>query len=171
MCKDDDKKDDPNCMNGNKLLKHLLNVTDNIDDKIKDIFIKMRQNGGKDGMEDKLHILQGYKNLKNQIEEIVRKMLYNKIGSLRLENIYISRSLKQVTENLKSLIYKCHHKCGKICNNCGAEAIKEAKNELYEYKNVIETGNHVNMKDTVKESILENIDVMSEEMNIYKRAK
>ena len=47
----------------------------------------------------------------------------------------------------------------------------EAKKELYEYKNIIETRNYVDIKVLVKESILENMDVMSDEMNIYKRAK
>ena len=37
--------------------------------------------------------------------------------------------------------------------------------------NIIETRNYVDIKVLVKESILENIDFMSGEMNIYKIAK
>ena len=80
-------------------------------------------------------------------------------------------SVKQITENLKLLLNKCLDKCGETCNSCGAKAIKKAKSQLEEYRDMSNRANYVDIRDFVKDNVLDNIENLSDEMKSYKKAE
>merc|ERR1712106_831784 len=171
LCKDLDRKETGNCLNIDELLKHLLSFSDSLDGEVNSIFKEMKFNDEKESRNERVYLLQSYKVLKNKIEEIIGKFLYSDVGSWRLRNINISMSLKQITENLKLLLNKCLDKCGETCNSCGAKAIKKAKSQLEEYRDMSNRANYVDVRDFVKDNVLDNIENLSDEMKNYKKAE
>ena len=168
LCKDLAVGNEESCMNEVELLHHLLKVTDIVDETVKDIFSETTFNVGK---YKRVYWLQDMKILKNNIEEIVHKLLYSGVGSLGLRSINISHGMKAITKNMRKLNAKCLRKCGKPCNECGALVIEEAKTQLKEYEDLVRLGNYVDVKEVLKDNLLSNIEKITNDMKNYQKSK
>merc|ERR1711935_566634 len=117
----------------------LITAIENVDKEISNMYNRVRGEEDPAKKETLFRTLTTYKELREQIEEIIVKLLTEKGGPEKLKKT-LDRSLRRLLLELQSLLKKCLAQCGSSgCgDSCGAKVLDETIAKMKDYKSFIE---------------------------------
>jgi len=134
-----DGSGDEECPEPQMYSMQLITATENVDKEISNLYTRVRAEEDPTKKDTLFRTLTSYKELREQIEEIIVKLLNEKGGDDKIKKT-LDRSLRRLLLELQNLLKKCLSQCGSSgCgDSCGAKVLDDTIAKMKDYKAFIE---------------------------------
>jgi len=137
-----EEDDSASCTPPEDYASELIGANEEIDKEIANLYNSVRAEKDPAKKDELFRTLKSYKKLRDQIEEIIVKLISEKGGPEKLKKT-IERSLRRLLLELQSQIKQCLSQCGSVgCgDSCGAKVVDETIEKMKDYKEIVSDPN------------------------------
>jgi len=137
-----EEDDSASCTPPEDYSSELIGANEEIDKEIANLYNSVRAEKDPAKKDELFRTLKSYKKLRDQIEEIIVKLISEKGGPEKLKKT-IERSLRRLLLELQSQIKQCLSQCGSVgCgDSCGAKVVDETIEKMKDYKEIVSDPN------------------------------
>lgn len=124
------------CVPSEMYSMELITANEDIDQFIAQLYTLVRNEDDPAKKDELFQTLKSYKQYREQVEEIIVKLINEKDGEEKLKKI-IERNLRRLMVEVKSALSQCQAQCGTgggCGNSCGATVLKDTISKMQDYK-------------------------------------